>query len=51
MGFDVGEDVDFVDSAFFEFFVFFEFSDGDDFNGVLLLVVVVDGTVHLSVDS
>ena len=36
--FDIGEDVDFVDGAFFQFFVFLEASDFDDFDCVLFIV-------------
>lgn len=51
MLFDVGEDIDFVDCAFFKFFVFFKLVDGYDFDGVLLFVVVIDGSIYFSVDS
>ncbi len=49
--FDVGEDVDFIDGAFFEFFVLSEFGNWDDFDGVFFLVFVVYGAVDFAVDS
>jgi hypothetical protein len=51
VGLDIGEDIDFVDGALLEFFILFELGYGDDLDGVLLLIVVVDGTINLTVDS
>lgn len=48
---DVGEDVDFIDSALLEFFVLSELCDGDHFDGEFFLVVVVDRAVDLAVYS
>ena len=48
---DVGQDVDFVDCALFEFFVLSEFGYRDYFDRVLLFVVVVDRAVHFAVDA
>jgi hypothetical protein len=51
MIFYVGEDIDFVDGTFLKFFVFFELIYGDHFDRVLLLVVVIDCSVDLPIDS
>lgn len=42
-GFEIGKDVDFVISAFFEFGILFEFLSFDHFNGDFLFVFNVDG--------
>ena len=49
--FYVGENVDFIDCAFFELLVLFESSDFDDFDGVLFIIVFVDRPVDLSISS
>jgi hypothetical protein len=46
---DVGEDVDLVDCALLELFVFLEFIDGDHFDCVFLFVVVVYCAIDLPV--
>ena len=48
---DVGENIDLVDSALFEFFVFFKPADLNDFDSVLFRVELVGGSVDLSVGS
>lgn len=49
--FDVGEDINFVDCAFFEFFVFFEFDDGNDFDCVIFFIVIIDSTIDFAINS
>jgi hypothetical protein len=51
MGFDIGEDIDFVDCTLLKLFILFKLGYGNDLNGVLLLIVVVDCTINLTVDS
>ena len=51
MRLNVRENVDLVDSTLLEFFVLFEFVDGDNLDGVFLFVVVVDSSVDLTVNS
>jgi hypothetical protein len=51
ISFNVGEDINFVDSALFQFFIFPELGDGYDFDGILFFIVIVDGAIDLAVDS
>lgn len=48
---DIGEDVNFIDRAFFQFFILFESPDFDDFDRILFIIVFVDGPVNLSIGS
>jgi hypothetical protein len=48
---DVGEDIDFVDSALLQFFVLFEPANLDDLDGVLLVIKLVDGPIDLAVGT
>lgn len=47
----IGQDVDFVDCALFEFFVLFESANFYDFYSVFLIVVFVDSSIDLTVCS
>jgi len=49
--FDIGENINFVDCAFLEFLVLLETPHLDDFDCVLLVVVLVYGPVDLTVCS
>lgn len=49
--FDIGEYIDFVDCTFLQFFVLLEPAHLDDFDCVLLVIVLIDGAVDLAVGS
>lgn len=48
---DICQDVDFVDGALLQFFIFLESSHFDDLHGVLFVVELVDGSVDLTVGA
>lgn len=47
---DIGENVYLVDGALLKLFVLSEFGDGNDFDGILFFIVIIDGPVDFSVD-
>ena len=51
VGLDIGENVDLVDSALLELLVLPELRDRNHLDGVLLLVLVVQGAIDFTIDS
>ena len=51
IGFDIGQYIDLVDSTLLEFFIFSELDYGDDFDSILLFIIVIDCSINFTVDS
>ena len=51
MRLNVRQNVDLVDSTLLEFFVLFELVYGDHLNSIFLFIIVIDGSVDLTVNS
>lgn len=51
IGLDIGQYIDLVDSTLLEFFIFSELDYGDDFDSILLFIIVIDCSINFTVDS